>query len=151
MWSYGIAFVAQHSLFPVVAKDRPNTKDIEIAIDFSKKCNDIICSLSSTAKDIISVKGSKEYRKGGAIFFPQKVSDRCTKCGICASICPVNAIDPKSLQKIDKGICLSCAGCITYCPQNSRSFTGLSYKIKGKIFSSIFSKYKNPELFYVIE
>ena len=143
------AFVAQHSLFPLIAQDRPDRMDIEIITDFSKKCNDIISSLSSVPHDVISVNGNDEYIKGGAIFIPQKVNENCTNCGLCATICPVKAIDPTSPEITDGELCLSCAGCITNCPQNARSFTGSAYEEKGKRFVAEFSKYKIPEVFYI--
>ncbi len=143
------AFLAQHSRFPLIGKNRPDVKDIEITIDFSKKCNDIIGSVSSKPIDEISVKGNKEYCKVNPGFIPQKVNDNCTNCGICTTLCPVNAIDPESPQKIDAKICLSCGGCIYNCPKKARSFTGEAYKMKEEIFSTMCSEYKTPELFYI--
>jgi len=143
------AFSAQHSLFPVVAKDRPDIKDIEIAVDFSSKCKDIIDSLSSVPQDVISVNGNETYCKGGSISMPPKVSDSCTKCGVCATICPANAIDPKSPNKTKEDACISCAACIANCPEKARNFSGVSYKVKEKVFSAMCSKYKSPEVFYI--
>jgi len=143
------AFVAQHSLFPIIAKDRPDAKDIEIAIGFSKKCQDIIGSLSSKPQKIISVKGNEKYCKGGAVSIPPTVSDSCTKCEICDAICPVGAINTKSPQDTKEGICISCAACIANCPEKARSFSGEAYKLKEKMLSEMCSKYKTPETFYI--
>jgi len=54
---------------------------------------------------------------------PTVDEDKCTGCGICIDICPVNAI---SLQEdgiaiIDKNTCTNCRICVEKCPVNAIS------------------------------
>jgi ferredoxin len=44
---------------------------------------------------------------------------KCTACGICASVCPLNAIAIDSIAIINTDICMECGLCIKECPQNA--------------------------------
>lgn len=55
-------------------------------------------------------------------------SNKCIECGLCARICPANAV--KMYQKHDKrnpGIdyarCIFCGFCVDICPEDALSFT----------------------------
>lgn len=42
----------------------------------------------------------------------------CTQCGICADICPVEAIHPNAqgVFLIDRAVCIGCLACMDICP-----------------------------------
>lgn len=44
--------------------------------------------------------------------------DKCVGCGMCAKVCPVNAISgkPKESYSIDPDLCISCGACAEKCP-----------------------------------
>ncbi len=45
------------------------------------------------------------------------ITDKCTMCGTCKDVCPVEAIsegDPK--YKIDADTCIDCGACSAECP-----------------------------------
>ena len=45
---------------------------------------------------------------------------KCTGCGICVEICPVDAISMKEEKaKIDMEICIRCGKCHDVCPQEA--------------------------------
>ena len=46
---------------------------------------------------------------------------RCTRCGKCASVCPMGSID-KAAPTETGGICIKCQACIKACPARARRF-----------------------------
>ena len=46
-----------------------------------------------------------------------RVTDNCTGCGLCSTICPAHAIEMKEGRPVwTKKKCLKCCGCINRCP-----------------------------------
>jgi ferredoxin len=46
-----------------------------------------------------------------------KISDKCTKCGSCAPVCPSEAISEGEKQYvIDPDKCVDCGLCVDECP-----------------------------------
>ena len=48
------------------------------------------------------------------------MTSQCTKCGLCAKLCPVEAIDLKRLETTNESLCISCMRCISICPSKAR-------------------------------
>lgn len=143
------AFVAQHSIFPLVGHNRPNGLDLEIAKEFGKSSVENLASWAQISDlPLIEVRGNTAYRDVVSIPLHPKSSKRCNGCGICAKKCPVEAINPLSLRKTDKKRCISCARCIAGCPQKARKFDGLLYKIVAKKFAKKCSEPQSPYLVY---
>lgn len=51
---------------------------------------------------------------------------RCIGCGICAEVCPQEAIDPVNPQSTDRKICTVCGRCAESCPAAAREIIGRS-------------------------
>jgi ferredoxin len=48
---------------------------------------------------------------------PAKVeAGKCTACGKCAEVCPVDAIKVDEVAVIDADACVDCGQCIDECP-----------------------------------
>lgn len=46
-----------------------------------------------------------------------KIDDKCTNCGACVDVCPVDAISPgDGKHVIDKDKCVDCGACVDECP-----------------------------------
>lgn len=106
-----MAIVCEHSIVHEFARGRPNTKDFEY-----------IQSLVETLKrDLhpIEVPGHRPYKifRGG---LKPLVTSQCTKCGLCAKLCPVEAIDLQHLETTNESLCISCMRCISICPFKAR-------------------------------
>ena len=42
--------------------------------------------------------------------------EKCTACGTCEEVCPVNAITIEDVALVDKEVCISCGTCVEECP-----------------------------------
>ena len=48
--------------------------------------------------------------------------EKCTGCGTCEEVCPVEAIKvPDNKAKIDAEACIECGACVDECPEGSLS------------------------------
>ena len=50
---------------------------------------------------------------------PKTDRNRCTGCGLCASLCPLSSIDSGEPSLIT-GICMKCGACIKKCPKRAK-------------------------------
>lgn len=52
-------------------------------------------------------------------------SDRCTECGACRKVCPMNiaplAFKGNSIELVRDADCLKCGQCVAVCPTNALS------------------------------
>lgn len=140
------AFIAEHCIFPEVAKSRPDSCDTGKIETFARLCRERLAGDSSF--DIRSVKGNRPYRKPGAVpLHPKARRSLCVGCGVCAGECPAGAIDPARPYLTDNDKCISCCRCIKVCPADARKFRGLLYNLAGRKFVKDNSRRREPEWF----
>jgi len=143
------AFIAQHAIFPDVAMNRPDEKDIKLIKQFADKSKEILQGVASIGLlHEINVKGNKPYKVPGKIPLHPKGNKKCNECGTCVKLCPVQAIPADNPRKTDTKKCIICSRCIVVCPQKSRHFGGLLYKLAGKKFIKTCSVRKEPDVTY---
>lgn len=123
----GGAFIGEHSYASKdvpIANGRPDSLDVQKAMDFGSKIKDKITALQSLDTNIdLEIPGSFPYEAKGALpmdLSPITNEDTCTVCGTCADACPTEAIsiDGSVVTKIE--LCIRCCACVKSCPTGAR-------------------------------
>ncbi len=117
--SAAISAVAEHSMMPQFAHNRPDDKDVEILKKFAMQIKEKL--ENNTLSESIEVPGKEPYVKASSMPLKIKVNKNCIKCGKCARRCPVGAIPLDNPHTTDSKKCITCMRCIDECPQNARS------------------------------
>jgi formate hydrogenlyase subunit 6/NADH:ubiquinone oxidoreductase subunit I len=48
---------------------------------------------------------------------------KCSNCGLCADVCPVEAISPIGIYRIKAELCIACGLCQESCPSEAIAIT----------------------------
>ncbi len=47
--------------------------------------------------------------------------EKCTACGSCVDVCPVDALKIDGKAKVDENECIDCGTCVDECPEGAIS------------------------------
>lgn len=141
------AFVTEHSVVQKFGTGRPNTEDIKAIQKFTELLASKLKTWDISSHIDLNVKGNLNYRKYQSIPIKPHTTSSCVKCGVCAKMCPANAIPPNSPQKTDKSKCVTCMRCIRSCPNNARCFYRIQKFMAEKSLAKLCLEYKYPEIF----
>lgn len=139
-----VAAVAEHSIARQFAAGRPDAQDTKKLSDFARQ---IQAKLSAGDTKEPSIPGSRPYKKAAGVGMVPKPTKACTKCGICAEECPVQAIDKANLKKVDEKACISCMRCISVCPHSARKVNPIMLSAANLMLKKVCSERKDCELF----
>jgi ferredoxin len=114
-----VAAIAEHSISPQVATNRPDKADCDLLAQFG------LHILEQAKSGTILEKAPGAYPEwkspAGASIFPVTDTENCTQCGQCVQTCPCGAISQDDPAKTDIQNCILCAACVKYCPQKART------------------------------
>ena len=145
----GCAMVARHSIFPAVAKGRPDEQDTQRLQAFTETCKGLV--EKGEWKETLNVPGNHPYREAGGLPLRPSGDKKCIDCGICVGVCPVQAIPADNPRITEKDKCIVCTACIYHCPQNARGFHGLPYIAAEMAFKKKCAEPQAAEFFYIGE
>ena len=153
------AFVGEHSFSRVLAKDRPDMQDMEIATVFARsvagKCTQLV---PERAPDPVNVTGRPLPYRG--YYMPQDrhgnpvdirkvkplTNDRCNDCGLCVKVCPMGSINPDNVKEIT-GICIKCGACIKKCPKDAKYYDDAGYLYHQRELEETYTRRAENSLF----
>ncbi len=93
------------------------------------------------------VPGNRPYKKAGGAGLVPKADGSCNGCGLCAEICPAQAIKKENLKATDSKKCISCMRCVVRCPQSARKVNGALVSIAALAIKKACSVRKSNELY----
>ena len=134
-----VAAVAQHSIIPQYAANRPDAADEKQLVQFAQQ-------IAGKTDSAVSIPGNRPYKKAGSAGLVPKPSKDCVKCGVCVKNCPVQAIDPVKFTA-DSKKCIACMRCVKQCPHNARKVNGAMVSIAAMAMKKACSARKENELF----
>ena len=151
-------FVGEHSFSRVLAAGRPDARDMAMVSDFAAKAAEKIRGLTCPPEQPVAVRGQtppRPYytprdRAGRGINIlkvkPKTDGDKCTKCGLCAEICPMGSIsrdDPSAVE----GICIKCCACVKKCPAGAKYYDDEGYLYHQHELEEGYARRAEPEIF----
>lgn len=151
----GGAFIGEHAFSKILAKNRPDEKDMTIVSDFANQIYKKI--ITQDEIQTVEVKGNKPYRK---YYMPKdeegmpvdirkvkpKTNNNCIDCKLCVSVCPMGSIDAKDVSEFN-GICIKCGACIKKCPVQAKYYDDKDYLRHKHELEIDFVCRREPELF----
>ena len=112
------AVVAQHTMVPSVAADRPTAIDFQNLSVFARFALQKFDDVHAVP---VEVPGNRPYRQWSKMPVTPVVSNACVRCGSCVRQCPTMAIWITDPKKTDPSKCILCMRCVALCPQGARS------------------------------
>ncbi|MFK4785243.1 EFR1 family ferrodoxin [Fusobacterium sp. MFO224] len=152
------AFIGEHSFSKTLGKNRPDEKDLSLATKFADDIFNKISSTNFDCNELIEVNGTpypyryyyKPRDSKGVPVDIRKVkpltNDKCINCGLCASICPMESINPENVTEIT-GICIKCCACVKECPVGAKYYDDENYLYHQHELEDQFMRRAEPELF----
>ena len=139
-----VSAIAEHSIARQFAAGRPDAEDTQRLAGFAKQIQEKLARGEDTEP---SLPGNRPYKKtSGSKLVPKPTSD-CTRCGLCAAECPVQAIRPEDPKKVDESACIGCMRCVAVCPQSARRVNPVMLSAVGLALKKVCSDRKECELF----
>jgi len=150
----GGAFIGEHSFATKnvsIANGRPDSLDVQKAMDFGVKIKDKVTALQSPdAQMDLEIPGRFPYEADGALSMavsPVTKEDTCTVCGTCASVCPNAAISINGSVATKIELCIRCCACIKNCPTSARVMEDSMWKNIANWLNENCSTRKEPQIF----
>ena len=140
------AAIAEHSIAHTYAPaaGRPDAQDEECLKAYAGK---IWEKLSREECPAPAIPGNRPYKKRGAMEMIPQANEGCTKCGLCAEKCPVQAIDRNDPHIVNREQCIYCMRCISVCPLSVRKINPAAVQKVALMLQTVSPARRECELF----
>ncbi|HCP60109.1 MAG TPA: heterodisulfide reductase, partial [Dehalococcoidia bacterium] len=92
-----------------------------------KFIDESIAQAQAAASRALTILAQEEMKAGGAVCIVDK--RKCTGCGICQKVCPFNAIEIETEEKVavvTEALCKGCGICASSCRSGALDIAGVS-------------------------
>jgi len=153
------AWTCRHVFSKLLAPGRPNEEDHAKMDAFAEECAARVQSAEAAAWAPPVVRGGEPvapyYVPKGVDGLPAKFlkakpltdMDKCTKCGICAKVCPLGSISFEDFSEVP-GICIKCQACVVKCPEGAKYFEDAAFLSHVKMLEQNFTRRSEPECYW---
>ncbi len=142
-----ISAVAEHSIMHEYAAGRPDGQDQDELRSFAEKIMEKLGRDDADSMSVPEVPGNRPYKKAGGAGLVPKADRSCNSCGLCAEICPAQAIKKENPKATDSKKCISCMRCVVRCPQSARKVNGALVSVAALAIKKACSVRKSNELY----
>lgn len=139
------AVVAQHSMLPTVAANRPTDTDYQNLSVFARFARQKFEDIHPVP---VKVPGNRPYRQWKKMPLTPVVSANCVRCGMCIKQCPTMAIWITDPKKTDPSKCILCMRCVALCPQGARSLPPAGKEAIEKKLAPVTKLVRENEFFF---
>ncbi|MBN1831844.1 MAG: 4Fe-4S binding protein [Deltaproteobacteria bacterium] len=149
----GGAFIGEHSFATEdvpIANGRPDSLDVQKAIEFGAEIKEKITALQSADAEMdLEIPGRFPYesKMHSMVVSPVTKEEICTVCGTCASVCPTEAISINSNVTTKVELCIRCCACIKACPTGARIWENSKMKEIAAWLNENCKTRKEPRIF----
>lgn len=140
-----VAAIAEHSIMHQFAAGRPDRADEKELKEFAVRILKKITSQNQS--ESLKLPGNRPYRNYAGLPLKPKAAKSCTKCGLCASMCPLGAIPKSKPNLTENERCISCMRCVAICPNKARRVNKLKVKLASIKMKKVCTEHKKNELF----
>lgn len=153
------AFIGEHSFSRVLAAGRPDASDMAAVTEFARRAADKVAALPALPAEPIDLHQEEhqwEYyqprdEQGNPINIlkvkPKTDAAKCTRCGVCAGVCPMGSISAADVSVVS-GVCIKCCACVKGCPAGAKYFDDPGYELHRQILERRFARRADPVFFF---
>lgn len=135
--------IAEHSIVRSIAQGRPDEADKRTLHAFGREIRTLLDAGSREEADIPEKAMLRPF--GGVPLHP-KTGKRCTRCGKCATLCPVGAIPRDDPAMTDESVCITCMRCVAVCPEQARALNPLLLRLASRKLRRVCAQRREPEI-----
>lgn len=148
------AFACGHAFSDTVAAGRPDESDLMQVWGFGRRTLKNAEEGRMLPRNALGSEVGPYYTPLGTDGEPKQflkakpVTDerKCTRCGLCARMCPMGSIEMNDCSLVS-GVCIKCHACISSCPEHAKRFADEAFLSHKAMLEMSLVRRKNNSVF----